>query len=155
MSALGLSDYLAAVEERQHLERLLEAGRNEFSGYGLELFESGLRAKIERLSRAIDRHDLQSGYADLSMFCSICSYRNIAETSPITVRPIVVGFSLADNSLSSICDTANVRMIPGPVHNFPNVCVDARSIRTATAARPSAMNSQNSPFVPQELCAAL
>lgn len=62
MSINTASDYFAAVEERQHIEALLHRGREKFSGYGLELFERGLGAKIEKLTSEIKSYEVQLGY---------------------------------------------------------------------------------------------
>ena len=62
------NDYLAAVQERQRLEGLLESGRQQFSGYGLELFERGLRSKFDRLTAEIDRYKFQAIQAPASFY---------------------------------------------------------------------------------------
>jgi hypothetical protein len=124
-SLQGLSDYLAAVEERRHLERLLENGSKEFSGYGLELFASGLSAKIKRLDRAIEQYAIQTGYAKLVSCSSLWNNQIRTETLDMIMEQASAGFSLASSSLSSACDTANVQMIPGRVRDHVTVLLES------------------------------
>jgi hypothetical protein len=79
MSVNEVSDYGAAVEERRHLERMLEQGREEFSGYGLELFERGLRSKIEKLTSEI--HSCESTIFAYAIYGSLSSKPTVYEGS--------------------------------------------------------------------------
>lgn len=60
------SDYIAAIEKKQRLERLLREGQKQFSGYGRELFESGMRASVGSLAAAIREYELRCGYTQLA-----------------------------------------------------------------------------------------
>jgi hypothetical protein len=104
-----LPDYLDVVEERQRLEGMLERGRKEFSAYGLELFERGIRAKIARLTSKIEQYEVESGYwvADRS------SGKVEQLGFPVCGGRIVEPSSFAYFPSCSFVNTVNVQMIPG------------------------------------------
>ena len=67
-SADSFEDYLSVVALRQHYERLLTQGANKFRGYGKELFESGIEAKIRKLDAVIERYELLAGHTSLAPY---------------------------------------------------------------------------------------
>jgi hypothetical protein len=117
-------DYLAAVEERQHLEGVIERGRKEFSGYGLELFERGIRGKIARLEDAIAQWDTRSGY---NLTTSDWSGRNNLQvfTCQVAGQYSANHFSepssVAVFSHCVVMDCDNVRMLQGPMSLYGSV----------------------------------
>jgi hypothetical protein len=50
-------DYSAAIAKKAHLENLLARGSKQFSGYGLELFQSSVQRNLDRLAAAISEYD--------------------------------------------------------------------------------------------------
>lgn len=115
------SDYLDMVQERQRLEGLLEQGRREFSGYGLELFERGLRAKLDRLTVAIKQYDTQIGYeASYNLWTSKMGECMVGVLGGTTQQPS----SFAFPNCCSVT-TGNVQMIPGRVRDSVTIMLNA------------------------------
>jgi hypothetical protein len=68
MTITTKADYAAAIAKKAHLESLLAKGKKEFSGYGLELFQSGVQRNLESLSAAISQYDtIHASIADTVM----------------------------------------------------------------------------------------
>jgi hypothetical protein len=57
-----VDQYMAAVAKREHFQKLLEGGAKDFSGYGLELFELGMRSTLARINAAIEHYERSVGY---------------------------------------------------------------------------------------------
>jgi hypothetical protein len=55
-------DYFDAVAKRHHLERILRREARKFSGYGRELFESGICRTLNNLDEAISEYEYRVGY---------------------------------------------------------------------------------------------
>jgi len=117
-------DYLAAVEERQHLQGVIERGRKQFSGYGLELFERGLRGKIAKLTDAIAQWDAQSGYnLTTSDWCG----RNNLQVFTCKVAGQYISDHVPDASAIAVLSNVvvlncnNVRMLQGPMSFYRSV----------------------------------
>lgn len=54
-------EYLEALAKREHFLTVLADGANRFSGYGLELFERGVKATIDRLNSSIKEYEAEAG----------------------------------------------------------------------------------------------
>ncbi|HTS35340.1 MAG TPA: hypothetical protein VMH04_06690 [Candidatus Solibacter sp.] len=122
---------MEAVDERQRLERLIERGRKEFSGYGLELFERGLRAKIAKLTPSIEAWELQQGY--FSPVPHIQSLECVILGSGMVELPTVLGFSS-----SATINTGNVQMFQGRVQD---VTLAASQMPSGNAAETSVLGA--------------
>jgi hypothetical protein len=66
MTISNARDYVAAVAKKQHLQELLEDGAKQFYGYGRELFETSIRANLDRLDTSIAEFELRAGYRNLA-----------------------------------------------------------------------------------------
>jgi hypothetical protein len=110
----NVQDYLATIEERRRLEGMLEQGRKEFSGYGLELFERGLRKKIAKLTDAIAQQDAQSPHNVDA--CEILR----SFTCDVAGRYIFDPSSIANFS-NCVVINCNVQMLQGPISLYRGV----------------------------------
>lgn len=142
------NDYLAAVQERQRLEGLLESGRQQFSGYGLELFERGLRSKFDRLTAEIDRYKFQAIQAPASFYYgNECDYviRNMPvgrfAFSPERAVPMnvlngysvnVLHFSVGISAVQSAGAVQEFNFIGGNLLDRPSFKIAADSCTLAT-----------------------
>jgi len=128
---IDTTEYVAAVEERQHLEKLLEAGRKEFSGYGLELFQRGVRAKIAKLTNVIENCEALARSANPISFINNCEgltgYWNptssvYAWQCKISDRSLVNPPSIAVLSDCATINT-NVQVLQGRILDLPVLSV--------------------------------
>ena len=51
------TQYFGAVQARERLTNMLEEGKKEFSGYGLELFERGMNRRLGEVKDEISRYE--------------------------------------------------------------------------------------------------
>jgi hypothetical protein len=119
----GFDDYLTAVEERRHFEELLQHGRKEFSGYGLELFERGLRGKIAKLTDAITQWDAQSS-CDVTTSGWGETRDNLQTFVCTVVTQYVSNPSDFANLTNCVALNCNVVMLQGSVSLYPSVQVN-------------------------------
>src|ERR1700689_420870 len=115
MTTEDAQDYLATVEERRHLEGMIERGRKEFSGYGLELFERGLRGKIAKLTDAITQRNAQSGHNLVASDWS--GHENRALTCNVAGQYITPPSSVSNFS-NCVVLSCNVQMLQGPINLY-------------------------------------
>jgi hypothetical protein len=131
MSIVNARQYLAAVAKKQHIEKMLDEGTKEFSGYGLELFQSGMRTNLERLAAAIREYETGLGYTALASYG--------AATGRIQVDYIVVhgGRALPDTSFANLtspsvamhgCVGINLGINFGPVEKKLELPANALSL---------------------------
>lgn len=66
MKIESVIDYYSALAEQERFRGILERGRNEFSGYGLELFERGIQGLLQRIGSAIQEYETLKGYTCLA-----------------------------------------------------------------------------------------
>jgi len=119
MRITDVQDYVAALEEQRHLEGMIERGRKEFSGYGLELFERGLRKKLARVTDAIVQREAQSDHTVRA--CDWSGYENLRSfTCDVAGRYIFDPSSIANFS-NCIVTNCNVQMLQGPINLYRSI----------------------------------
>jgi|GEM_PF-4623717 len=140
MSVNNASEYLAAIEEREHFKTLLERGRKQFSGYGLELFERGLRSKIEKLNAEISRYEFEAGYVhvETNPFTALTIPLGKATRCVLQVSVVGGGQFVEPSSVANPTDwnvaTPNIQMICGLVRNLSHLYLKPTPVETLPAA---------------------